>query len=155
MPRFDNAVSHTKRPRGARTESGEYHGGFGEDGDRPAQNDCPDAVSIGEMRRAVASLRDDLQSKLGTFPLFDFWGPRTSIKSSQWIADAAIHVDRQHNQTLTLVYLPHLDYSFQRVGPRVLRWQPTCVKSTPGAFGGDSAFSSCAAYGSRGCRSTG
>ena len=77
-----------------------------------------DGAKHPDIYTTPASLRDDLQSKLGTFPLFDFWGPKTSIRSSQWIADAAIHVDRQHNATLTLVYLPHLDYSFQRLGPR-------------------------------------
>ena len=62
-------------------------------------------------------LRSQLEAKLGTFPLFDFWGPRTSIKSSQWIAKAAIEVDKLHDPTLTLVYLPHLDYNAQRHGP--------------------------------------
>ncbi len=61
-------------------------------------------------------LRDDLQRELGTFPLFSFWGPATSIKSTQWIADAAVAVDERHDPTLTLVYLPHLDYCFQRRG---------------------------------------
>ena len=61
-----------------------------------------------------ADLRDSLQSKLGTFPLFDFWGPRTSIKSSQWIADASMFVHTKYNPTLTLVYLPHLDYCLQK-----------------------------------------
>jgi predicted AlkP superfamily pyrophosphatase or phosphodiesterase len=61
-------------------------------------------------------LRDYLQGKLGIFPLFDFWGPRTSIRSSQWIADASIVTDRLHNPTLTLIYLPHLDYNMQRFG---------------------------------------
>jgi predicted AlkP superfamily pyrophosphatase or phosphodiesterase len=61
-------------------------------------------------------LRDKLQEKLGTFPLFDFWGPRTSIKSSQWIAEASKLVEEWHNPTLTLIYLPHLDYNFQRHG---------------------------------------
>ena len=64
-----------------------------------------------------ASLRDKLQAELGTFPLFDFWGPRTTIKSSQWIADASKKVDQWHNPTLTLIYLPHLDYNIQRFGP--------------------------------------
>src|SRR5688572_26501043 len=62
-------------------------------------------------------LRDALQRELGQFPLFKFWGPATSIESTRWIADAAIRVDRKHNLTLTLVYLPHLDYQLQRVGP--------------------------------------
>jgi predicted AlkP superfamily pyrophosphatase or phosphodiesterase len=61
-------------------------------------------------------LRERLQAELGTFPLFDFWGPRTTIKSSRWIADASMLVDRWHNPTLTLVYLPHLDYNIQRYG---------------------------------------
>jgi predicted AlkP superfamily pyrophosphatase or phosphodiesterase len=64
-----------------------------------------------------AGLRDELQRELGTFPLFQFWGPATSVRATQWIADAAIAVDRMHNPTLSLVYLPHLDYVLQRVGP--------------------------------------
>jgi predicted AlkP superfamily pyrophosphatase or phosphodiesterase len=63
-------------------------------------------------------LRESLQRELGQFPLFDFWGPRTSIKASQWIADSAVAVDRQFNPTLTLVYLPHLDYVLQKIGPK-------------------------------------
>lgn len=64
-----------------------------------------------------AGLRDRLQAQLGTFPLFDFWGPRTTIKSSRWIADASMLTDEWHNPTLTLIYLPHLDYNIQRYGP--------------------------------------
>lgn len=62
-------------------------------------------------------LRPALQQELGQFPLFQFWGPATTIKSTQWIASAAISVDRRHDPTLTLVYLPHLDYCMQRRGP--------------------------------------
>ena len=61
-------------------------------------------------------LRTQLQADLGQFPLFNFWGPATSIKATRWIADAAVEVDKRHDPTLTLVYLPHLDYSFQRLG---------------------------------------
>jgi len=63
-----------------------------------------------------AGLRDELQKKLGTFPLFHFWGPRTTIKSSQWIADASKYVIDQYDPDLTLVYLPHLDYCLQKYG---------------------------------------
>jgi predicted AlkP superfamily pyrophosphatase or phosphodiesterase len=49
--------------------------------------------------------------------LFKFWGPATSIASSRWIADAALHVRQTRRPTLTLVYLPHLDYDLQRLGP--------------------------------------
>jgi predicted AlkP superfamily pyrophosphatase or phosphodiesterase len=62
-------------------------------------------------------LRERLQRDLGQFPLFSFWGPATSIKATQWIADAAVAVDKQFNPTLTLVYLPHLDYGLQKIGP--------------------------------------
>ncbi|WP_347156666.1 alkaline phosphatase family protein [Pontibacter chitinilyticus] len=64
-----------------------------------------------------ASLRDTLQEKLGTFPLFSYWGPKTSIKSSKWIADASKITDDLYDPTLTLIYLPHLDYNLQRLGP--------------------------------------
>jgi predicted AlkP superfamily pyrophosphatase or phosphodiesterase len=62
-------------------------------------------------------LRDELTERLGAFPLFNFWGPATSIAASRWIADAALHVRRTRSPTLTLVYLPHLDYNLQRFGP--------------------------------------
>ena len=62
-------------------------------------------------------LNDELERELGTFPLFDFWGPMTSIKSTQWIADSSIHVMNKDKPELCLVYLPHLDYNLQRVGP--------------------------------------
>src|ERR1700722_12406992 len=63
------------------------------------------------------ALRDELTERLGPFPLFHFWGPATSIAASRWIADGALHVRRTRSPTLTLVYLPHLDYDLQRFGP--------------------------------------
>lgn len=66
-------------------------------------------------------LRDELQARLGVFPLFKFWGPGADISSSRWIADAAVEVLRHRRPTLTLVYLPHLDYNLQRWGPRDAR----------------------------------
>ncbi len=62
-------------------------------------------------------LRDELQEKLGTFPLLRFWGAGADITSSRWIADASVEVMTDSNPSLTLVYLPHLDYNLQRVGP--------------------------------------
>jgi predicted AlkP superfamily pyrophosphatase or phosphodiesterase len=61
-------------------------------------------------------LKDELQDKLGVFPLFKFWGPTANIESSQWIADASVQVMKEKNPSLTLVYLPHLDYNLQRLG---------------------------------------
>jgi predicted AlkP superfamily pyrophosphatase or phosphodiesterase len=64
-----------------------------------------------------AELRDELQNKFGQFPLFQFWGPGANIKSTQWIADASIFTDDRYDPTLTLIYLPHLDYCLQKFGP--------------------------------------
>lgn len=64
------------------------------------------------------NLRDELQTMLGRFPLFNFWGPKTSIESSKWIAEASKIVEKKFNPTLTLIYLPHLDYCLQRSGPQ-------------------------------------
>lgn len=63
------------------------------------------------------ALRETLQRRLGQFPLFKYWGPATSIESTRWLASAAIEVDKQFDPTLTLCYLPHLDYNLQRLGP--------------------------------------
>ncbi len=62
-------------------------------------------------------LRAELNDAVGPFPLFRFWGPATSIAASRWIAQAALHVRRTRAPTLTLAYLPHLDYDLQRFGP--------------------------------------
>lgn len=64
-----------------------------------------------------AAWRDTLGAALGKFPLFQFWGPGTSIASSAWIAAAAKMAIDEHDPTLTMVYLPHLDYDLQRHGP--------------------------------------
>ena len=58
-----------------------------------------------------------LQAELGTFPLFNFWGPNANIKSSAWIAQSTLRVMDSDRPDLTLVYLPHLDYPLQKVGP--------------------------------------
>ncbi len=62
-------------------------------------------------------LRDELQSAIGQFPLFRFWGPTADAESTRWIGQSALHVFERFKPTLTLVYLPHLDYNLQRFGP--------------------------------------
>ena len=66
---------------------------------------------VADVYTHPAGLREELQGSLGTFPLHRFWGPGTGIESSKWTAAATVAVDREHNPTLTLVYLPHLDLS--------------------------------------------
>ncbi len=78
-----------------------------------------DGVKAPDCYSQPAELRDYLQTELGTFPLFSFWGPNANIKSSKWIADASILVDKKYDPTLTLIYLPHLDYCLQKFGPDI------------------------------------
>jgi predicted AlkP superfamily pyrophosphatase or phosphodiesterase len=62
-------------------------------------------------------LQRDVQQRLGAFPLFDFWGPKAGIRSTEWIASAALDVMQRHDPDLVMAYLPHLDYDHQRFGP--------------------------------------
>jgi predicted AlkP superfamily pyrophosphatase or phosphodiesterase len=63
------------------------------------------------------ALAHEIERELGPFPLFQFWGPGAGLTSSRWIADCARLVIERKRPTLTLVYLPHLDYDHQRYGP--------------------------------------
>lgn len=83
----------------------------------PRPQYAADGRKLPDVYSHPAGLRDKLQKKLGTFPLFNFWGPASSIKSSQWIAEAAKAVEEDHSPTLSLIYLPHLDYNLQKYGP--------------------------------------
>ena len=82
----------------------------------PRPNYLADGRKIPDCYSHPPELRDTLQKELGMFPLFNFWGPKTSIKCSNWIADASIMTDELHDPTLTLIYLPHMDYNTQRHG---------------------------------------
>lgn len=62
-------------------------------------------------------MREEVKQDLGDFPFFTFWGPKAGIESSQWIAESAKWIERKQSPTLNLVYLPHLDYNLQRLGP--------------------------------------
>ena len=76
-----------------------------------------DGLKLPDIYTEPAELHDELTARLGEFPLFFFWGPNADIRSSRWIAEAARHVYDTRHPTLTLVYLPHLDYNLQRLGP--------------------------------------
>jgi predicted AlkP superfamily pyrophosphatase or phosphodiesterase len=76
-----------------------------------------DGRKIFDSYSQPADLRDRLQGKLGVFPLTRFWGPGADITSSRWIADASVEIMARQKPSLTLVYLPHLDYGLQRLGP--------------------------------------
>jgi predicted AlkP superfamily pyrophosphatase or phosphodiesterase len=82
----------------------------------PRPNYLADGRKMPDCYSYPASLRDDLQKELGQFPLFKFWGPGADITSTKWIADASIIIDKKYDPTLTLIYLPHLDYCLQKYG---------------------------------------
>lgn len=83
-----------------------------------------DGRKLPDCSTQPAELRGELQARLGTFPLFSYWGPNANISSSRWIADAARHVEERHSPTLSLVYLPHLDYGLQKYGPDLEAMKP-------------------------------
>ena len=76
-----------------------------------------DGRKIPDCYTKPGDLRDALQAELGQFPLFKFWGPAASIDSTRWLAEAAKRVEQRFSPTLSLVYLPHLDYALQKRGP--------------------------------------
>jgi predicted AlkP superfamily pyrophosphatase or phosphodiesterase len=70
-------------------------------------------------------IRTEIKKELGEFPFATFWGPGAGVKTpqgdrdacSRWIANSAKWIETQYSPTLNLVYLPHLDYNLQRLGP--------------------------------------
>ena len=78
---------------------------------------CADGRKLPDCYSIPPELRDKFNSEFGQFPLFQFWGPATSIRTSEWIGKAAMAIEEMFQPTLQLVYLPHLDYILQKVGP--------------------------------------
>lgn len=76
-----------------------------------------DGRKIPAIYSQPTGLGDHLSQTLGPFPMFNFWGPAADIRSSAWIAACAKEVFDRHRPSLQLVYLPHLDYNLQRLGP--------------------------------------
>ncbi len=83
---------------------------------RPGPSIKPTA-QIPDSYTNIPELHGILRHNLGTFPLFHFWGPAADIRSSRWIAEAAWLISHKLLPTLSLVYLPHLDYGLQKLGP--------------------------------------
>ena len=76
-----------------------------------------DGLKTFDIHSQPMNLRDEIKSDLGDFPFHEFWGPRAGIKSSAWIAESAKWTEKKYEPDLSLVYLPHLDYDLQRLGP--------------------------------------
>jgi predicted AlkP superfamily pyrophosphatase or phosphodiesterase len=78
---------------------------------------CADGRKLPDCYSIPQDLRDRFNREFGQFPLFNFWGPATSIVSSEWIGKAAMSIEEMFQPSLHLVYLPHLDYILQKAGP--------------------------------------
>ncbi len=76
-----------------------------------------DGRKVFDIHTQPMGMREQLKNDLGAFPFPAFWGPMAGIASSEWIAASAKWVEENHSPTLSLVYLPHLDYPLQKDGP--------------------------------------
>jgi predicted AlkP superfamily pyrophosphatase or phosphodiesterase len=76
-----------------------------------------DGRKVFDIHTQPMGLREELKADLGPFPFPAFWGPAAGIASSEWIAASAKWVEEKKSPTLSLVYLPHLDYPLQKDGP--------------------------------------
>jgi len=90
------------------------------------------------------SLRTEIKHDLGEFPFAGFWGPAAGVRTpqgspdaaSRWIAESAKWIEKKYQPTLSLVYLPHLDYNLQRFGTRAET--PNSKLQNPGKLQGSS-----------------
>jgi predicted AlkP superfamily pyrophosphatase or phosphodiesterase len=85
-----------------------------------------DGRKIFDIYTQPFSIRTEIKKDLGVFPFPAFWGPAAGVQSAQgapdaasrWIAESAKWIENKYQPTLSLIYLPHLDYSLQRLGPK-------------------------------------
>lgn len=75
-----------------------------------------DGRKVFDVHTQPMGMRERIKKDLGPFPFPSFWGPGADIKSTLWIAQSAKWVEEKHWPSLSLVYLPHLDYNLQRAG---------------------------------------
>ncbi|MDQ8202832.1 alkaline phosphatase family protein [Pelagicoccus sp. SDUM812003] len=76
-----------------------------------------DGRKVFDIYTQPMDMRERIKAELGDFPFFTFWGPKAGIDCSRWIAESAKWTEKESQPTLSLVYLPHLDYNLQRLGP--------------------------------------
>jgi len=83
-----------------------------------------DGRKVFDIYASPYSLRTEIKADLGEFPFPGFWGPAAGRNTPQgpadaatrWIAQSARWTEERHRPSLSLVYLPHLDYNLQRYG---------------------------------------
>jgi predicted AlkP superfamily pyrophosphatase or phosphodiesterase len=76
-----------------------------------------DGRKVFDIHTQPMGLREEAKAALGPFPFMRFWGPAAGRGASDWIAACARWIEEKHAPTLSLVYLPHLDYGLQKFGP--------------------------------------
>jgi predicted AlkP superfamily pyrophosphatase or phosphodiesterase len=85
-----------------------------------------DGRKVFDIYTHPAGIRAEIKRDLGEFPFAGFWGPAAGVNTPQgpadaatrWIAESAKWIETRLSPTLSLVYLPHLDYNLQRHGPQ-------------------------------------
>lgn len=60
---------------------------------------------------------EEVSQNIGEFDLYSYWGPFSSLKSSEWISKSIEYTLEKNTPNVLLAYLPHLDYSSQKYGP--------------------------------------
>src|SRR5665213_2946246 len=84
-----------------------------------------DGRKVFDIYSFAPHIRPEIKKDLGEFPFAAFWGPAAGRQTpqgapdaaSRWIAASAKWIENRFSPTLNLIYLPHLDYNLQRLGP--------------------------------------
>ena len=71
---------------------------------------------------------EKISESLGNFDLKSYWGPFSSIKSSNWIINSAKKTIETHKPDLLITYLPHLDYTSQKFGPESNEFRESVIE---------------------------
>jgi predicted AlkP superfamily pyrophosphatase or phosphodiesterase len=90
----------------------------------PKPHYAADGNKAFDILTSPAGMADRLKHRLGEFPFHTFWGPMAGPACTRWIASCAANILQSEGAApdLTLVYLPHLDYDTQRLGPEQCDW---------------------------------
>lgn len=100
----------------------------------PAPIHQPDGTEKPWCYDKPEGLYERMMADLGGFPLHRYWGPMAGLPSSQWIVDAATWLLREEGPDFCHVYIPHLDYAAQKVGPNA-KEAAEALREFDGLFG--------------------
>ncbi len=71
---------------------------------------------------------EKIAHSIGNFDLQSYWGPFSSLQSSEWIINSAKKTIENHSPDLLVVYLPHLDYTSQKFGPESIEFKKSVIE---------------------------